>query len=56
MHQRDHLQGEEGNPGDSGYVPHLDEVPGIPVQLVFLSDSEDSGIMILYSDEYEERG
>ena len=23
------------NPDDSGYVPDLDEVPGIPVQLVF---------------------
>ena len=34
------------NPDDSGYVPDLDEVPGIPVQLVFLSDSEDSGIII----------
>ena len=32
------------NPDDSGYVSDLDEVPGIPVQLVFLSDSEDSGI------------
>ena len=42
------------NPDDSGYVPDLDEVPGIPVQLVFLSDSEDSGIIILSSDEYEE--
>ena len=42
------------NPDDSGYVPDLDEVPGIPVQLVFLSDSEDSGIIILPSDEYEE--
>ena len=40
------------NPDDSGYVPDLDEVPGIPVQLVFLSDSEDSGIIILSSDEY----
>ena len=42
------------NPDDSGYVPDLDEVPGIPVQLVFLSDSEDSGIIILSSDEYDE--
>ena len=42
------------NPDDSGYVPDLDEVPGIPVQLVFLSDSDDSGIIILSSDEYEE--
>ena len=42
------------NPDDSGYVRDLDEVPGIPVQLVFLSDSEDSGIIILSSDEYEE--
>ena len=42
------------NPDDSGYVPDLDEVPGIPVQLVFISDSDDSGIIILSSDEYEE--
>ena len=42
------------NPDNSGYIPDLDEVPGIPVQLVFLSDSEDSGIIILSSDEYEE--
>ena len=42
------------NPDDSGYVPDLDEVPGTPVQLVFLSDSEDSGIIILSSDEYDE--
>ena len=42
------------NPDDSGYVPDLDEVPGIPVKLVFLSDSDDSGIIILSSDEYEE--
>ena len=42
------------NPDDSGYVPDLDEVPGIPVQLVFVSDSEDSGIIILSSDEYDE--
>ena len=42
------------NPDDSGHVPDLDEVPGIPVQLVFLSDSNDSGIIILSSDEYEE--
>ena len=41
------------NPNDSGYVPDLDEVPGIPVKLVFLSDSDDSGIIILSSDEYE---
>ena len=41
------------NRDDSGYVPDLDEVPGIPMQLVFLSDSDDSGI-ILSSDEYEE--
>ena len=38
------------NPDDSGYVPDLDGVSGIPVQLVFLSDSEDSGIMILSSE------
>ena len=42
------------NPDDSGHVLDLDEVPGIPVQLVFVSDSEDSGIVILSSDEYEE--
>ena len=42
------------NTDDSGYVPDLDEVLGIPVQLVFLSDSEDSGIIILSSDEYDE--
>ena len=42
------------NPDDSGYVPDLDEVPGIPVQLVFLSDSDDSGIFILSSAEDEE--
>ena len=42
------------NPDDSGYVPDLDEVPGIPVKLVFQSDSDDSGIIILSSDEYEE--
>ena len=42
------------NPDDSGYVPDIDKVPGIPVQLVFLSDPEDSGIIILSSDEYDE--
>ena len=42
------------NPDDSGYGPYLDEVLGILVQLVFLSDSEDSGIIILSSDEYDE--
>ena len=42
------------NPDDSGYVPDLDEASGIPVQHVFLSDSEDSGIIILSSDEYDE--
>ena len=42
------------NPDDSDYVPDLDEVPGIPVQIVFLSDSDDSAIIILSSDEYEE--
>ena len=42
------------NPDDSGYVPDLDEVPGIPVQLVFFSNFDDSGIIILSSDEYEE--
>ena len=35
-------------------VKGLDEVPGIQVQLVFLSDSEDSGIIILSSDEHDE--
>ena len=42
------------NPDDSDFVPDLDEVSGIPVQFVFLSDSDDSGIIILSSDEYEE--
>ena len=42
------------NPDDSGYVSDLDEIPGIPVKLVFLSDSDDSGIIILSSDKYEE--
>ena len=42
------------SPYDSGYVPDLDEVPGIPVQLVFVSDSNDSGIIILSPDEYQE--
>ena len=42
------------NHNDSGYVPDLDEFPSIPVQLVFLSYSEDSGIIILSSDEYDE--
>ena len=42
------------NPDDSGYVPDLDEVPGIPVKLVFLSDSDDSGIIILSSEECKE--
>ena len=52
--KRPHPRRRRRNPDDSGYVPDLDEVPGIPVQLVFLSDSEDSGIIILSSDEYEE--
>ena len=42
------------NPDDSGYFPDLDEVPGIPVRLVFVSDPDDSGIIILSSNEYEE--
>ena len=42
------------NPDDSGYVPDLDDVPGIPVKLVFLSDSDDSSIIILSSNEHEE--
>ena len=42
------------NPDNSGYVPNLDEVPGIPVKLVSLSDYNDSGIIILSSDECEE--
>ena len=42
------------NPDDSGYVQDLDEVPCISVKLVFLSDSNDSGIIILSCDEYEE--
>ena len=56
MHQRDHSPAprRRRNPDDSGYVSDLDEVPGIPVQLVFLSDSDNSGIIILSSDEYEE--
>ena len=43
-----------GNPDDSGYVLDLDEVSGIPVQLMFPAGSDDSGIIILSSDEYED--
>ena len=41
------------NPDDSGYVPDLDEVLVSKCTCVF-SNFDDSGIIILSSDEYEE--